>query len=186
MMLLGVCQRWMARPGGGLAVVVLTIAVGGCAASQPAGISARQPSQPGVQPAATARPGRYGPPLARRYLAIAVPANHRLEIEVDGYARDARRDLAAAESQLRAEAATERWFDQRLSAIAFPPAIAVTARALIQANQRRAELTDRQARSGSLTGLWSFTSLHKAADAAVEVQVVIIRRALGLPPPAGS
>src|ERR1700724_2528125 len=178
MVLLGVCQRWMARPGGGLAVVVLMIVAGGCAAGRSAGVSAPQPSPRDVQPAATAGPGRYVPPLARRYLAIAVPANHRLEIEANGYARDARRDLAAAESQLRAEAATERWFDQRLSTIAFPPAIAVTARALIQANQRRAELTDRQARSASLTGLWSFTSLHKAADGAGAGQVVIIRRAL--------
>ncbi len=65
--------------------------------------------------------------LARRYLAIAVPANHRLDTEVDGYTRDARADLAAAESDLRAEAATERWFDRRLAAIAFPPGIAATA-----------------------------------------------------------
>jgi hypothetical protein len=44
-------------------------------------------------------------------------------------------------------------------------------------------LTGEQARSTSLTGLVSFTGRHRAADAAVEVQVRILRRALGLPPP---
>lgn len=42
------------------------------------------------------------------------------------------------------------------------------------------------ARSSSVTGLVSFTDLHRAADAAVEAQVRILRRALGLPPPESS
>jgi hypothetical protein len=44
---------------------------------------------------------------------------------------------SSAESDLRAEAATERWFDRRLARIRFPPMIAAMARALIQANQSR-------------------------------------------------
>jgi len=47
-------------------------------------------------------------------------------------------------------------------------------------------LTVQQAASTSLTGLASFTARHRAADAAVEAQVRILRRALHLPPPANS
>jgi hypothetical protein len=87
---------------------------------------------------------------------------------------------------LRAEAATERRFDQLLDEIRFPARIVPTALALIRANQRRAALTDQQAKSSSVTGLVSFTGRHRAADAAVEAQVRILRRALGLPPPESS
>jgi hypothetical protein len=124
---------------------------------------------------------------AGRYLAIARPANHRLDIEVDGYA-DKLRDgsLAAAESDLQAEAATEHRFDQDLTKIAFPPRVAAIARALIQANQARIVLTERQALSSSRAELLSFATGHRNADAAVEVQVRLIRRALRLPPPENS
>jgi hypothetical protein len=64
--------------------------------------------------------------------------------------------------------------------------LAATARALIQANQRRAVLTGQQASSSSLTSLVSFTARHRAADAAVEAQVRTLRRALDLPPPEDS
>lgn len=43
-----------------------------------------------------------------------------------------------------------------------------------------------QARSSSVTTLVSFTGLRRAADAAVEARVRIIRRALGLRPPESS
>jgi hypothetical protein len=124
--------------------------------------------------------------LADRYLAIAVPANHRLDHEVEGFADHERSDLAAAEADLRAEAATERGFDRRLAAIPFPPGIAAMARALIQANQSRAALTGRQARSASLARLHSFAAQRRAADAAVEFGARLIRRALALPPPSES
>lgn len=126
--------------------------------------------------------GRVGG-LAARYLAIAEPANRRLDAEVDGVAEHERDDLAVAEAALRAEAATERRFDRQLTRIPFPPRIAGLARALIQANQRRAVLTAQQAAAPSVTGLLSFTRRHRAADADVEVWVRAIRRALGLPPP---
>jgi hypothetical protein len=123
--------------------------------------------------------------LADRYLAIAVPANHRLDHEVEGFADHERSDLAAAEADLRAEAATERGFDRRLAAIPFPPGIAAMARALIRANHSRAALTDRQARSASLARLRSFAAQQRAADA-VEFGVRLIRRTLALPPPSES
>jgi hypothetical protein len=170
----------MARSGGAVVMVMLMLLAASCAASHPAGTAGRAAAQ-GAAPAAASPGGMWG--LAAAYLAIARPANHRLETEVDGFTRHARDDLAAAEADLRAEAATEHRFDQLLSQIPFPSRIAVTARALIQANQRRAALTGQQARSSSVAGLLSFAGRHRAADAAVEAQVRIIRRALGLPPP---
>jgi hypothetical protein len=124
--------------------------------------------------------------LAAAYLAIARPANHRLDVEVEAYAHHARHNLAAAEAALRAEAATERWFDRRLARIKFPPAIAATARALIGVNEIRAAMTERQAQAPSIPALLSLTSDHKAADGEVEAQVRVIRAQLGLPPPSSS
>jgi hypothetical protein len=124
--------------------------------------------------------------LAAAYMAIAKPANHRLDVEVEAYADYAHDNLAAAEAALRAEAATERWFDRHLAAIKFPPAITATARALISVNEIRAAMTERQARAPSIRALISLTSDHKAADAQVEAQVRLIRAQLGLPPPSSS
>ena len=136
----------------------------------------------GAPPPAAVSGGGMRTPAAA-YLAIARPANHRLETEVDGFTQHERNDISAAQADLRAEAATEHRFDQLLSKIPFPSRIAATTRALIQANERRAALTGQQARSSSASGLLSFAGRHRAADAAVEAQVRIIRRELGLPPP---
>jgi hypothetical protein len=135
-------------------------------------------------PTAAPSPGLHA--LAAEYLAIAEPANHRLDVEVSAYADHAHHNLAAAEHALRAEAATERSFDRQLAAIAFPPAIEATARALIRVNEIRARLALRQAAASSLPALRSFTAGHRAADAEVEAQVRVIRTELGLPPPAAS
>ena len=121
--------------------------------------------------------------LAKAYLAIAVPANHRLDVEVDKYEDERHHDLAAAESALRAQAATERQFDRDLAKIGFPPQIAATARALIGVNEIRAGLAEREAKARSISGLLSFDSAHKLANAQVEAQVRVIRAQLGLPPP---
>ena len=131
-------------------------------------------------------PHRVSPAAASEYLAIAEPANRRLDAEVQSYADHEHRNLAAAEAALQAEAVTERWFDQRLLKIPLPPPAAATARALVQANERRAELAIRQAGSPSLAALQSLTRCHQSADAAVEARVRAIRRALGLPPPSTS
>jgi hypothetical protein len=124
--------------------------------------------------------------LAAQYLAIARPANHRLDADNDGYGDNEKDDLAAAKHDLRAELATERLFDRRLLQIKFPPQIAPTAQALVRSNQVRIALATNQARSASLARLRSFDRRHKAADATLEEQVRIIRRQLGLPPPSTS
>ena len=164
---------------------------GRSALASPAGHSApasrRRPSagQSGSAVATPLAPARRKA-LARRYLAIAGPANHRLDHEVDGFADHQRSDLAAAEADLRAEAVTERRFDRQLAAIPFPPWIAVMARATILANQSRAALADREARSASLARLHSYAARHRAADASVEFGVRLVRQALTLPPPSDS
>ncbi len=124
--------------------------------------------------------------LAARYLVIARAANHRLEVAVDSYNRLARSNLAAAKADLLSEAATELWFDQHLLRISFPPAIAPVARALVAANDQRIRLTRSQARATTIAALLVFNARHRAADAAVEVQVRIMRKDLGLPPPENS
>jgi hypothetical protein len=119
-------------------------------------------------------------------MTIALPANHRLDKEVDSYNDHARRDLAVAEADLRQEAATERWFDRRLLKIAFRAPIAATARALVRVNNQRIALTTEQSRARTVSELLAFNARHRAADAAVEVQVRLIRKQLGLPPPENS
>ena len=52
----------------------------------------------------------------RSYLAIALPANRRLDEDFDGL-DDNHNDLAAAEAALRDAAATERQFDRLLLAL---------------------------------------------------------------------
>ena len=163
------------KPGGWPAVtLVLVLLAAGCSfPDHPPGARGQAPHQGSSAAAA-------------EYLGAAEPANRRLDAEVQSYTDHEHRNLAAAEAALRAEAATERWFDQRLLKILFPPPVAATARALIRANERRAELTARQAGSPSLAALQSFTRCHQSADSAIEAQVRAIRRALGLPPPTTS
>jgi hypothetical protein len=140
----------------------------------------------GKQPPASAGAAATPPTLASRYLAIADPANHRLDVANNGFTANERGNLATAKADLRAEVATESLFDKQLAAIPFPPSIAAIARAMIRANQARGALTARQARSASLVRLRSFDQRHRAADAAVEAQVRLIRKALHLPPPSTS
>jgi hypothetical protein len=124
--------------------------------------------------------------LARGYLAIATPSDKQLDAEEDAYAGNERDNLAAACKNLRQEVATERLFDKQLAAITFPPALESTARALIAANRKRFRMTERQARSTTLAQLQSLDARRKAGDAAVEVQVRLLRQQLHLPPPATS
>jgi hypothetical protein len=176
--------RWPRMSGrrGALAVTSLMLLAGGCSPGAPAAADGHS-----APPAAvTAVPSGQLKAPAARYLAIAVPASHRLDREVDGFADAQRDDLAAAESDLRAEATTERWFDRRLAEIRFPAGIAAMARAMIQVNESRAVLADREAQATSLAELRSFATQHAAADAATEFGVRLIRRALGLPPPSTS
>jgi hypothetical protein len=156
------------------AVVRTALALAGCLMFVVAGCASGQ---------APHRPARDAKALARAYLAIAEPANHRLDVEVDAYDDAAHHDLAAAASALRAQAATERQFDRELARIGFPPRIAATARALIGVNEIRARLVEREAKAASISELRTFTSAHEMADAQVEARVRMIRSQLGLPPP---
>lgn len=122
--------------------------------------------------------------LAARYLRIAQAGNHRLEIDFDGLHGRDRRNLAAARADLRDAAATERLFDRRLMAIAFPPVTEAVARTLFQLNQARARLTDAAAAAAtSVSELRAYEQLLTDANAPVERAVRAIRSRLGLPPP---
>jgi hypothetical protein len=168
------------KVGSGAVVLFASVLLAaGCAGSHPAQTAAPAPH---VRTASTVSAAQLHA-LAERYLAIAEPANERLDHEVDGYEDNSRHNLSAAEADLRAQAATEHEFDRQLSRIPFPLPIAAMAQALIGANQIRIGLTGQQTRSSSLAQLRSFDHRHHAADAAVETQVRIIRQALGLPPP---
>jgi hypothetical protein len=159
-------------------------------------------------------PCTTAPMMASEYEAIATPANQQLSTDMAAYAVNERSDLAAAEAALMAEATSEQAFDNSLAAqlftpqnratadaliqnatstgttvplasALFTPQITAIANRLIQANQARATLTTEQARSTSLTQLRSFNGRVEVASAAVEAQVSLIRKALGLPPAAG-
>jgi len=129
--------------------------------------------------------GALGAPddLATRYLAIAEAGNRRLDVDYDGLRGRDRNDLAAARSDLRDAAATERRFDQQLVGLPMPPPIRATALALVAANEPRAALAERAAAAATLAALHAFDAQLAAADAAVEAQVRALRRELGLPPP---
>jgi hypothetical protein len=157
------------------AVSGVMLAAGGCASGASPARSVTPTSSPSESVSIRS--------LGARYLAIAEPANHRLDVEVAAYAHNAHHNLAAAEQALRAEAATEHNFDQQLAAISFPPAIEATAHALIRVNEIRVKLTLKQASAHSIPALLSFTATHNAADAELEAQVRFIRSELGLPPP---
>jgi hypothetical protein len=117
----------MARAGSAvMGTLALALLVASCTSGEPA-VSAGTAASPGALKA-----------LAAACLVIARPANRRLGTENDGFTDDEHGDMAAAESDLRAD------------------------------------------------GLLSFTHRHQAAGAAVEAQVKVIRRDLGLPPPSGS
>lgn len=127
--------------------------------------------------------GNDVPVLASRYAAIAGAANHRLDVAHDALDGADRDSLAAAAADLRSLARAESQFDHDLLALPLPDHIAATARALVDANQARIELTMRVAASRTLDELHAGVRQLDAADAAVEAQVRTIRRQLGLPPP---
>jgi hypothetical protein len=124
--------------------------------------------------------------LAARYLAIAQPANHQLDHEFDGLKDHENSNLAAAQADLHAAAATERRFDRQLIAITFPPRTEPIVRLLYQVNQARAELTSTAAAATSLRQLRGYQRRLDAANGPVEDAVQVIRSQLGLPPPATS
>lgn len=164
------------------AVLAIALLASGCSSSS--GGSPSGPPATGV-PSVTIDPATLQQ-LAAQYLAIAKPANERLEDANDGFEDHQKDDLRAAVADLRSQAATERWFDRHLLGIKFPPSIAAIAAAIVSANNTRIQLTEMQARSRTLAQLRGFDRMHADADAAVEAPVRAMRKALGLPPPSTS
>jgi len=124
--------------------------------------------------------------IASDYTTVASPADRALTAEVDGYAHNRRRDLAAARSDLMSEVRTVGSFDDQLATVTFPSAAATAADGLTQADQKLANLIGLQARAPSLRKMRSFDRHVEAAAAVVKTQVRLIRRALGLPPSSGT
>jgi hypothetical protein len=122
--------------------------------------------------------------LARQYTTLTTPVIQQLNTEAAAYISSEADDLAAAEVALTAEVRTENAFGASLARFPFPPAVAHLAMALIQHNQVRANLTAEQALSSSLTKLQSFDDRVKAASAAVQTEITLIRRALNSRPTA--
>ncbi len=175
-------RRRSAIPGAGAIVACVALLAVGCAdASQPTAGPSAQPSH--AAPAAPAVSPAQRKAAARTYLAIAVPANHRLDADFDGFDDNAYDDLAAAGAYLRDAAATERQFDRRLLGLTLPPATEEIAHLLVTANQARARLTGTAAASTSLSQLRGYERRLTAANAPVEQAVRVIRSQLGLPPP---
>jgi len=170
---------------------VLALALAGCSSGGPSAPSP-SPASPDT-PAASASPSAppSSPPLttaqrrklARQYLAVADPANKALDHEVDEFKDAQHDDLAKAIDALHGQARVERSFDQKLAAIDFPPPVSTVAHLLVLANQDRIALTLQEAKATSVAGLATFRKRHAAADEAVERQVRLIRKLLGLPPP---
>jgi hypothetical protein len=123
--------------------------------------------------------------LAGQYMAIMTPAIQQLNTDGAAYTASEGDNLAAAEAALTLEVTSEHAFDRSLAGITFPSAIVPIAKALVRANEARAELTAEQARSSSLARLRSFNQRVQVASAAVQTEMKLIRQALESPPPAG-
>jgi hypothetical protein len=139
-----------------------------------------------ARPAAVPAAGQAQRKIAAGYMAIARPANRRLEADLEGVEHRDRNHLAAAKADLRDAAATERLFDRQLLAMRLPPATEAVARLLVASNQARAKLTQKAAASTSLRQLRRYERRLEEANQPVEEAVRVIRRQLGLPPPATS
>jgi hypothetical protein len=172
-----------------LVTAVAVLLAAGCASSPPSGQSPAQspPAQsPPAQSPAAQSPAAQSPAVAQsaaRYLAIAQPANHQLDHEFDGLKDHESSNLAAAQGDLRAAAATERRFDRQLMAITFPPQTEPIVRLLYRVNQARAALTSTAAGVTSLRQLRGYQRRLDAANGPVEDAVRVVRSQLGLPPP---
>jgi len=172
--------RWR-RAGAGVVLGCAALLAAGCAgADRPAAAGPAQATQ--AAPAAPTLSPAERRAAAREYLAIARPANRRLDADFDGL-RDDRGNLAAARADLRDAAATERRFDRRQLALDLPPATDTVARLLVTANEARARLTTAAAASTSLSQLHRYQPRLTAANQPVEEAVHVIRSQLGLPPP---
>jgi hypothetical protein len=160
----------------------------GCAALLAAACTPGRPPHavPPKSPAVASAPAFALRALAARYLVIASAGNRRLDADFGRLHGPDGRDAAADRAALRDIAATERTFDQKLAAIAFPPGIQNAARSLISQNQSRAALTAAAAGLSSVSQIQAVEPLLTAANGPVEAAVKVIRSKVGLPPPATS
>lgn len=162
----------------------IVLLAAGCTSGHPA--AAPQASPLPSPPAPSAPPTLDRGAAAARYLTIATAGNSRLEIDFDRLNGPDRGQLAAARADLRDAAATERLFDRRLLATAFPPQTETVAKHLAAVNETRADLTATAAAVTSLRLLRQYEKRLTASNAPVEAAVTTIRSQLGLPPPATS
>jgi hypothetical protein len=169
------------RAGAGLVLAGAMLLGVGCTGTGAPAATTPSPASPAA-PAAQAVSPAQQKAAARSYLAIARPANRRLETDFDGL-DDHRGDLPAARADLRDAAATERQFDRRLLALRLPAATETVTRLLVTANEARARLTTAAAASTSLSQLHRYEPRLTAANQPVEEAVRVIRSQLGLPPP---
>lgn len=123
--------------------------------------------------------------IAGLYANLAGPADQALTAQIAGYTHNQHHKLAAAKLDLSKEAKTEASFDNQLGQITFPPAADPHADLLIAADENRIKLIRLQMKAKTLRKLRSFDARDQAADVAVEAQVRIIRRDLGLPAASG-
>jgi len=77
-------------------------------------------------------------------------------------------------------------FDRDILTLSLPPAVEVTARDLVRANESRARLTLTFSADHSLQQLGRDETILTAANQAGEDAVRSVRRQLGLPPPSTS
>jgi hypothetical protein len=169
------------RAGAGLVLAGAALLAAGCTGAGHAATASSAPPSHAAQAGPALSPAQRKT-AARSYLAIALPANRRLETDFDGLA-DNHNNLAGAEAALRDAAATERQFDRRLLALNLPAATGTVARLLVTANEARARLTTAAAASTSLSQLHRYQPRLTAANRPVEDAVRVIRSQLGLPPP---
>jgi len=188
----GTVGRPLGGPVAGAVAAVLAMTLAGCGSvgaaspslsSAPSTAAAASPSAAPASPSATPLTSAQRRKLARQYLAVAGPANKALDHEVDAFDDAQHDDLARAVAALHGQVRVERSFDRKLAAIAFPPPADVIAHLLVLANQQRIALILQEAKATSVAGLATFRKRHAAADEAVERQVRLLRKLLGLPPP---
>ncbi|WP_042374608.1 hypothetical protein [Streptacidiphilus neutrinimicus] len=160
----------------GVGALLALFAACGCAANPSATAPTRTAATRSGQPVATAA-------AAAAYVAIANPANHRLDTDFDRFDGPDRGDLARARTDLRDIAATEHAFDQDLARLELPPAAVTWAQVLVGANEARAALTSRAAANTALPQLNALRPVLSAMNAPVERAVTALRADLRLPPP---
>jgi hypothetical protein len=149
-----------------------------------------------------------------QYEGIVTPASKQLNADMAAYHVNERHNLVAAEADLTEEVATEQALDNSLAevtftpqhratalalitnvtsnantgvplaAVTFTPQITVMVDGLVQADQALAKLTAEQARSSSLRQLRSFNHRVEIADAGVQTDMNLIRKAVAVPPTA--